>query len=149
VRSRNRAPARQVTVDAAPVLAALHGALGRLARVLSARVVVPSVGNYGYYEDDDACYLHVDVDDADVTFLTAVAGRIGPLHLHPELVGRTPAELHALEADPGWDRQSGTRLSYPRHGVAAIRGRQLPHHRPGVPVTGPTIVAALQYGARF
>jgi len=149
VRSRHRAPARQVTVDAAPLLAGLHGALARLARVLSTRVVAPSVGNYGYYEDDDACYLHVDVNDADVTFLTTVAGRIGPLHLHPELVGRAPAELHALEADPRWDRQSGQRLAYPRHGVAAIRGRDLPHHRPGTSVTGPTIVAALQYGARF
>jgi len=149
VPSRNRAPARQTTVDDAPLLDALHGALARLARVLSARVVAPSVGNYGYYEHDDACYLHVDVDDAEVTLLVTVAGRLGPLHLHPELVGLRPDQLHALEADPGWDRQSGRQLSYPRHGVAAIRGRQLPHHRPGVTITAPTIVAALQYGARF
>ena len=149
VASRNRAPARQVTVDDAPLLAALHGALARVARLLAGRLVVPSIGNYGYYELDDACYLHVDVDAADVTLLCAVAGQIGPLHLHPDLIGRGSDELFALEADPAWNRQSGHLLSYPRHGVAAIRGRVWPHHRPGAPVTGLNTVASLQYGERF
>jgi hypothetical protein len=149
VASQNRAPARQVTVDAAPVLAAVHVALARVARVLTGRLVVSTVGNYGYYELDDACYLHVDVDAADVTFLIAAAGHLGPLHLHPELVGRAPPELHALESDPTWDRHSGELLSYPRSGVAAIDGRVLPHHRPGATVTGLNAVAALQYGAPF
>lgn len=149
VASPNRAPARQVTVDDAPLLAALHRALARVARLLAGRLVDPSVGNYGYYELDDACYLHVDVDAADVTLLITVAGQLGPLHLHPELVGRGPDELYAIEADPAWDRQSGHLLSYPRYGVAAIRGRVWPHHRPGAPVTGLNAVASLQYGERF
>jgi len=112
-------------------------------------MVVPTVGTYGYYEHDDGCYLHLDTDAADVTFLINVLGELGPLHLHPELVGLEMDDLHALEADPTWDRQSGQRINYPRNGVAAIRGRVLPHHRPGSPIEGINAVAAIHYRALF
>ena len=149
VDSINRSPARQVTIEVTPLLAALHESLTRVARVLSARMVVPSVGTYGYYEHDDGCYLHLDTESADVTFLINVLGELGPLHVHPELVGLAMDDLHALEADPAWDRQSGQPLQYPRRGVAAIRGRQLPHHRPGAPVSGLHVVGAIHYRALF
>lgn len=147
--SVHRAPARQVTLAVTPLLAALHLSLTRVARVVSARMVVPSVGTYGYYEHDDGCYLHLDTEAADVTFLVNVLGELGPLHLHPELVGLEMDDLHALEADPGWDRRSGEPLGYPRNGVAAIRGRLLPHHRPGTPIEGLHAVAAIHYRALF
>ena len=106
-RSGNRAPARQVTIGQAPLLSALHVALTRVARMLSAKMVVPTVGTYGYYELDDGCYLHLDTEVADVTFLINVLGRLGPLRMHPELVGADTTELEGLEADPAWDRHSG------------------------------------------
>ena len=145
----NRSPACQVTLSEAPLLARLHESLTRVARVLSARMVVPTVGTYGYYEHDDGCYLHVDTDEQDVTFLISVHGRLGPLRLHPELVGSTAAQLTTLEDDPSWDHESGEPLAYPRLGVAAIRGRVLPHHRPAAPIPGLSAVAAIHYRAWF
>lgn len=147
--SGNRSPARQVTLQQAPLLSALHVALTRVARVLSARMVVPTVGTYGYYEHDDGCYLHLDTEAADVTLLINVLGSLGPLRMHPELVHCDAAQLEALEADPTWDRHSGEPISYPRTGVAAIRGRFLPHHRPKSPISGLTAVGAIHYRALF
>jgi hypothetical protein len=145
----NRAPARQVTVAQAPLLASLHRSLTRVVQALSAKMVTTSVGTYGYYEHDDGCYLHLDADWADVTFLISVLGRLGPLHMHSELIGADTSELEALETDPRWDSSSGEPISYPSTGVAAIRGRILPHHRPPSPVSGMTAVAAIQYRALF
>ena len=147
--SGNRSPACQVTIGQAPLLAALHESLTPIARVVTARMVVPTVGTYGYYEQDDGCYLHVDTDDQDVTFLISVLGRLGPLRMRPELVGSTTAQLDALEDDPSWDHDGGEPISYPTLGVAAIRGRLLPHHRPGSPISGLTAVGAIHYRAWF
>jgi hypothetical protein len=145
----NRSPACQVPIGQAPLLAALHESLTRIARVVSARMVVPTVGTYGYYEHDDGCYLHVDTDEQDVTFLISVLGRLGPLRMRPELVGSTVAQLDALEDDPTWDHDGGEPISYPTLGVAAIRGRLLPHHRPASPISGLTAVGAIHYRAWF
>lgn len=147
--SGNRSPARQVALDQAPLLSALHIALTRIARVVSAKMVVPSVGTFGYYEHDDGCYLHLDTDAADITFLICVVGELGALHMHPELIGAEPQQLATLEADTAWDRHCGELITYPRNGVAAIRGRVLPHHRPGSPVSDLTAVAAIHYRSLF
>lgn len=147
--SGNRSPARQTTLSMSPLLAALHEALTRVARVVSAKMVVPTVGTYGYYEKDDGCYLHLDTHAADVTFLIMALGHLGPLHMHPELEGSSVQLLHELENDPTWDRESGVPISYPRTGVAAIRGRVLPHHRPKSPINGVNAVAAIHYRVLF
>ncbi|WP_414169667.1 hypothetical protein ACMATS_29950 [Streptoverticillium reticulum] len=132
-----------------PLLARLHLALTGTARALSGRLLVPTFAAYGYYEGDDAVYLHTDTAQCDLTLLTTACGEVGPLHVHPDLAGRTAAELGSLESDPSWDRAGGVAVSYPATGVAALNGHRVPHHRPGGPAPGLNAVAALCYRAFY
>jgi hypothetical protein len=43
----------------------------------------------------------------DVSLLVMALGRVGALHLHPELRGATVDDLGGIESDPTWDRDSG------------------------------------------
>lgn len=128
-----------------PVLAELHGSLTRFLRALSARMLVPSQATYTYYELDEEVRLHVDTPACDVTLITEVLGKLGPLHLHPELERRSTDELVPLEGDSTWDRTSGLPVVHPRLGATIFRGRVLPHHRPEWPVEGTHAIAALHY----
>ncbi|GHF49849.1 hypothetical protein [Streptomyces morookaense] len=132
-----------------PLLARLHLGLTGTARALSGRLLVPTFAAYGYYEGDDAVYLHTDTAQCDLTLLTTACGEVGPLHVHPELAGRTMAELGSLESDPSWDRASGTPVRYPATGIVALAGHRIPHHRPGRPAPGLNAVAALCYRALY
>jgi hypothetical protein len=144
-----RTALRQVPVASGPLLDAVHHALVPLARTLSGRLVVPSFAVYGYFEDDDECILHYDTDASDVTLLVMALGEVAPLRVHPELRGRTVDELGALECDPTWDRLSGVPVPYTHAGLTAIRGRELPHHRPKGRVEGLSAVAALHYRSLY
>ncbi|MFF6772314.1 hypothetical protein ACFY8W_01980 [Streptomyces sp. NPDC012637] len=135
----------QATASDAPLLTRLHFALVPLARALTGRLLVPSYGWYNFYPSDDAIWLHVDVEKSDLAILGTVSGGVGPLHIHPELAGRTQAELDRLQTGPSWDADSGCRTAYPRRGVLALRGRSVPHHRPGRPLTTLGAVAALHF----
>jgi hypothetical protein len=128
-----------------PVLAELHGSLTRFLRALSARMLVPSQATYTYYELDEEVRLHVDTPPCDVTLITEVLGKLGPLHLHPELEGMPTDDLVQLEGDSNWDRSSGLPVVHPRLGATIFRGRVLPHHRPEWPVEGLHAIAALHY----
>jgi len=128
-----------------PVLAELHGSLTSFLRALSARMLVPSQATYTYYEVDEEVRLHVDTPACDVTLITEVLGKLGPLHLHPELHGTATDELVQIEGNSDWDRSSGLPVVYPRLGATIFRGRVLPHHRPEWPVEGMHAIAALHY----
>jgi len=139
-------PGAGLTLRAAgPSLEGLHHALARLARALSGQLLVPSWSGYYFYEGDDEVRLHVDTPLCDLTMVIVVMGALGALHLHPELRGMTPAELQMLEADPEWDRASGKPVVHSRTGVTALRGRLLPHHRPGRTLESLGAVAAFHY----
>ncbi|MFI6150680.1 hypothetical protein [Streptomyces sp. NPDC051109] len=135
----------QAKASDGPLLTRLHFALVPLARALTGRLLVPSYGWYNFYPSDDAIWLHVDVEKSDLAILATALGSVGPLHLHPELAGQTQAELDRLQAGPSWDADSGCRVAYPRHGVLALRGRSVPHHRPGRPLPTLGAVVALHF----
>ncbi|MFG2775994.1 hypothetical protein [Streptomyces sp. NPDC048350] len=131
------------------LLSRLHVSMTGVARALSGRLLVPTFSSYGYYEGDDEVLLHLDTDDCDVTLLTTALGRVGPLHLRPELHGRAMAELGRLEDDVTWDRHGGITVDYPCLGLTALAGNTVPHNRPGRPTTAVSAVAALCYRALF
>ena len=148
--SMERATGKMIPVATGRLLEGLHHALAPLMRALSARCVVPSVAAYGYYDGDDTVVLHVDGEQtSDLVLLIGALGDVGPLHLHPELIGATTEELGRLESDPTWDRSGGETISYPAHGATAIRGNVVPHHRPGRCLDGVSAVAALHYRSLF
>jgi hypothetical protein len=147
--SSARTSLRPTPVATGPVLAAVHQALLPMARTLSGRLVVPSFAVYGYFEGNDECILHYDTDASDVTLLIMALGQVAPLRMHPELRGLTVEQLGGLECDPTWDRQSGVSVAYSASGLTAIRGRELPHHRPKSTVTGLSAVAALHYRSLY
>ncbi|MFF4226815.1 hypothetical protein ACX9I7_27685 [Streptomyces sp. L500] len=132
-----------------PLLARTHLALTGTARALTGRLLVPTFAAYGYYEDDDEVFLHIDTEQCDLTLLTTAFGDVGPLHVHPGLIGSTMERLGELESDPRWDRAGGIRVGYPDTGVTALNGHVLPHHRPGRPRPGLHAVAALCYRSLF
>lgn len=142
-------PPRRTPAATGPLLAALHFAMVGTVRALCGRLVGPTFASYGYYEGDDRALLHLDTDQCDVTLLTTAFGEVGPLHLHPDLRGRTMDELAELEGDPTWDRTGGIQVAYPRTGLMALSGHAIPHHRPGRPLSEPSAVAALCYRSLF
>ncbi|MEU4211230.1 hypothetical protein AB0F13_14750 [Streptomyces sp. NPDC026206] len=144
-----RLPRRGTPAASGPLLARVHLSLTGTARALTGRLVVPTFAAYGYYQDDDEVFLHIDTEQCDLTLLTTVFGDVGPLHVHPRLIGSTMERLGELESDPGWDRCGGTRVTYPRTGVTALNGHVLPHHRPRRPAPGLHAVAALCYRSLF
>lgn len=132
-----------------PLLTGLHFSLVSLVRALTGRMLVPSFSAYGYYDVDDHTLLHLDQENCNITLLTTALGDLGPLHLHPELKGKTMAELGALESDPAWDHASGIPVVYPARGLTALTGDALPHNRPGKPLRELSAVAALCYRSLF
>ncbi|MEX2985163.1 hypothetical protein [Streptomyces sp. C36] len=144
-----RAPRRPTPTTSGPLLARVHLALVGAARALTGRLLVPTFAAYGYYEGDDEVFLHVDTEQCDLTLLTVAFGEVGPLHVHPGLIGSTMERLGELEGDPGWDRTGGIRVTYPDTGVTALDGHVLPHHRPGRPRPGLHAVAALCYRSLY
>ncbi|GHG67093.1 hypothetical protein [Streptomyces griseocarneus] len=144
-----RVPRRATPAASGPLLARVHLALVGAARALTGRLLVPTFAAYGYYEGDDEVFLHVDTEQCDLTLLTVAFGEVGPLHVHPGLIGSTMERLGELEGDPGWDRTGGIRVTYPDTGVTALNGHVLPHHRPGSPRPGLHAVAALCYRSLF
>jgi hypothetical protein len=147
--SSDRATGKKTPVASGALLDRLHSALLPLARALSARLLVPAVAAYGYYQDDDRVVLHLDGEPSDVVLLAPALGDVGALHLHPEMVGMTPVELGRFESDPAWDHSCGVPIRYPTDGVTALRGNVVPHHRPGRPISGLCAVAALHYRSVF
>lgn len=132
-----------------PLLTGLHFSLVGLVRSLTGRLLVPTFSAYGYYNSNDRTLLHLDKEQCDVTLLTTALGDVGPLHLHPELRGKTMEELGALESDPAWDHTSGITVVYPARGLTALSGNVLPHNRPGMPIRQLAAVAALCYRSLF
>lgn len=139
----------QTTVVLAPLLAHLHLSLVPLVRALTGRVFVPAHAWYNFYVSNDGMRLHIDTEGSELVLLTTALGDIGPLHLHPELRGRTQDELEAIQSDRNWKPESGVMMDYPRLGLLAHRGYMVPHHRPGRPVSEPCAVAALHYSSLF
>jgi hypothetical protein len=147
--SSDCATGKKTPVASGALLDKLHHALVPMARALSARLLLPTVAAYGYYQGDDRVVLHLDGEPSDVVLLAPALGDVGALHLHPEMVGMTPVELGRFESDPRWDRSGGLPIRYPRDGVTALRGNVVPHHRPGRPISGVCAVAALHYRSVF
>lgn len=143
------APSSEATVVLAPLLAHLHLSLVPLARALTGRMLVPAHAWYNFYTIDDGMWLHLDTEGSELALLTTALGNVGPLHLHPELRGRTQDELEAIQRDPKWQPETGVPMGYPRLGLLAHRGHVVPHHRPGRPVSEPCAVAALHYASLF
>jgi hypothetical protein len=142
--------AHGVTMSATgPLLTSLLFSLVGLVRALTGRLLVPTFSSYGYYDNNDKTLLHLDQERCHITLLTTALGKVGPLHLHPELRGKTMEELGALESDPAWDKASGVPVVYPARGLTALRGNVLPHNRPGMPVPELSAVGALCYRALF
>ena len=141
---RRRTPAAN-----GPVLSDLHLKLLSTARALTGQMLVPGFSAYGYYEVEDRVLLHRDQSECALTLLISVLGNVGPIYIHPTLVGKTPEELGELESDSCWDRNSGIAISYPENGILAFRGNDLPHHRPGKILNGTHAVAALCYKRLF
>ncbi len=148
VTARRTAP-RATPAATGPLLARVHLSLTGLARALTGRLLVPTFAAYGYYEDDDEVLLHVDTEHCDLTLLTTAFGEVGPLHVHPGLIGSTTERIGELAGDPSWDRAGGVRVTYPALGVTALSGHVLPHHRPGRATPVPSAVAALCYRSLF
>lgn len=138
----------QATEVLAPLLRHLHLSLVPLARALTGQVLVPAHAWYNFYTSDDHMWLHID-SGSELVLLTTALGQVGPLHLHPELRGKTQAELEIIQRDPAWEPESGVPVDYPRLGLLAHRGHVVPHHRPGHPVSEPCAVAALHYLSLF
>jgi hypothetical protein len=145
----NRRARRQTLAATGPLLARLHLSMISVVRALSGRLVVPTFSAYGYYETHDEVLLHLDSDQCDVTLLTAVLGRVKPLHLRPELCGSTMDELGSLENNPTWDRAGGVQVEYPKLGLMALAGNLIPHNRPKQSVPELSAVAALCYRSLF
>lgn len=132
-----------------PLLTSLHFSLVGFVRSLTGRLLVPTFSAYGYYDINDNTLLHLDQERCHITLLTTALGKVGPLHLHPELQGKTMEELGAIESDPEWNHASGFPVVYPSKGVTALSGNILPHNRPGMPVSELSAVGALCYRSLF
>ncbi len=137
---RRRTPAAD-----GPILRQIQTFLLPLVRGLTGKFLTPVFSAYGYYEGDDRVLLHIDQLKCQVTLLISLDGKVGPLHLHPELSGCSLRELGELENDLAWDRNSGIQIHYPNDGLFAFRGSVIPHHRPGSRLDGSHAVAALCY----
>jgi hypothetical protein len=145
----SRTGERPTLIGKGPMLERLHLDLVGPCRRLTGQVLDPSFAAYYFYSGDDEVRLHLDTPQCDLTMISEVLGPLGPLHLHPELMGMTIDELVSLEADPAWERESGVPIAHPRLGVTAFRGRRLPHHRPGRSLAGLGAVAAHHYCSRY
>lgn len=142
---KTRIPRHRTPAASGEYLSRLHSSLLPLVRALTGKVLVPAFCAYGYYDEDDRVLLHCDQEKCAITLLIAPSGGIGPLHLHPNLIGYSMEQLGELESNPNWDRNSGIQLTYPTRGGLAFRGSVIPHHRPGSMVDSPRTVAALCY----
>lgn len=142
-------PRGQVVVGHAPILARFQSSLVPVLRGLTGRMLVPVHAWYNRYERDDGIWLHVDVDESEIVALATVVGRVGALHVHPDLRGLDQDRLDAVRGADGWRDDCGVRLAYPPCGVLVQRGREIPHHRPSKPLSEPAVVAALHYRSLF
>jgi hypothetical protein len=139
----------QTTSVPAPLLVHLHLSLIPFVRALTGQLLVPAHAWYNFYVRDDGMRLHVDTEGSELVLLSTVLGEVGPLHLHPNLSGRSQDELEAIQKDPNWKTESGVPIYYPRLGLLAHRGHLVPHHRLGRTVSEPSAVAALHYSSLF
>lgn len=137
------------TMTLVPILKHLHFSQLPLVRALTGRLLVPAHAWYNFYLNDDSIWLHIDIQGSELVLLTTVFGDVGPLYLHPELQGKSQDELNAIQNDPKWEDKSGQPMAYPRHGLLAVNGNVIPHHRPGLSLPQPAAVAALHYTSLF
>src|SRR5205823_2549558 len=104
---------------------------------------------YLFYGPGDHAGLHADLRKCELVLLAPLAGNLRPLVLHPSLVGATPADLMAAGVETGGAPEGGTPLPSPRSGATALRGRDLPHHRPQCRPDEKGVVVTLCYQAAF
>ena len=127
------------------VLMQFQIALLPLLQTLTGNMLVPSDSWYIYYEETDGISLHVDPKESDISVLTSVLGEVGPLHLHPDLVGQNQNQLDSYYQGADWNPIGGIPLRYPCDGIIINRGHRIPHHRAGKPISQLCAVATLHY----
>jgi hypothetical protein len=132
-----------------PLLQALvrSDCLRSLAQRITGREMTPLDAAYLYYQHGNFCELHTDRSDFEVQLMISVLGDMGPLIVHPELAGALPSDVArrcAREGAPG----GGVELWYPRLGVRAFCGTEIPHRRPPHASSGQGAVANLCYRSR-
>jgi hypothetical protein len=121
------------TASAGPVLEAIQRDERRLDRLerIAGRRLCPTRASYIYYRPGDYIGLHKDAAVCAVTLITSIAGTLGPLVVHPSLVGAAPEELLAISRAYSGMPPGGTRVVVPDGGrFLMLLGSKIPHHRP-------------------
>jgi hypothetical protein len=121
------------TTSAGPVLEAIQRDEKRLDRLerIAGRRLCPTRASYIYYRPGDYIGLHKDAAVCAVTLITSIAGALGPLVVHPSLVGAPTEELLAISRAYSGMPSGGTRVVVPHGGMfLMLLGSIVPHHRP-------------------
>lgn len=134
-----------------PLLAALHANERILSalRGLSGRLLVPTSSAYLFYGGEDFAGLHSDLTKCELVLLATVSGNLRPLMLHPGLAGSSARDLELLGLETGGAPRGGAPLPSAVAGAIALRGKEIPHHRPACRLEERGVVVTLCYRAAF
>jgi len=122
--------------------------LGRdLARITGLMVepTRPLRASYLYYGRGDSLALHRDLPRCRVTILIWLDGPVGPLNVHPELVGVPDEEYLGLAIEAGGHLSGGVKIDL-RDGPLVLEGHTVPHSRPPHSSDRELVLAAVPFG---
>jgi hypothetical protein len=134
-----------------PLLAALHAneRIVSALRGLSGRLLVPTSSAYLFYGGEDFAGLHSDLTKCELVLLATVSGNLRPLMLHPDQAGSSARDLELLGLETGGAPSGGAALPSAVSGATALRGTEIPHHRPACRLEERGVVVTLCYRAAF
>lgn len=142
-------PAFQTTGRVARKLKVLQSAFLPLLRSVTGKFLSPTYAWYNHYYKTDGIWLHIDADESDVSLLTTIKGKVGPLHLHPKWRMYSQEKLDSLYLSEDWNSDCGTKVYYDIGDILINQGKYIPHHRPGTDIKSLCTVAALHYKFDF
>jgi hypothetical protein len=111
--------------------------------------MLPTSSAYLFYGAGSYVGLHVDLRRCEVILLTSVMGNLPPLRLHPRLAGTTPKSLLDLGIEVTQGLDDGEPMPSALLGPTALRGVDIPHHRPTCGDDESGVVATLCYQSAF
>jgi hypothetical protein len=114
---------------------------------ISGLALKPCRSTYLYYQHGDFLALHRDRPGSAITVLVFLAGRAGPLRVHPELVGVRDETLLELAERSDGHLPGGLDIEL-EQAPCVLAGHAIPHSRPPHPYHEDLVVAAFTYAER-
>lgn len=141
-------PRRHRTSVPGPFLHGAHESPFRVEflRRLTGRTMVPTRASFLYYGHGDVLGLHTDVPACQIAILLSVRGAPGPLIVHKDLEGKSPAELLTIARESEGAPLGGRPVPVGRTTAVVLRGSEVPHHRPQVE-SGEAVIVTMCYAS--